>query len=366
MRGFLRLLVIGAVLSPHAAACALAEDVSTFVPAPVDADSAHSLVKGVLARCDAVFSGRLKYHMTGAFTNKPLHHDCECLFTFSWPSWALHYVDEGGGSIVTHKGKRVEFARSARDEQGNPRHIAHVAMPMEIKATWPYPPFHAGTIWHNNTRMYISRNATRARLGGKAQLDGVAVQVIEWDVSSEDRYRAFHLIGPMLQQGGTLRLYVAPQLGFALPLIEHIAPNGKPHQRFSSSEFSEDAPGIYFPRRFELKTFDATGPTSYLAFDIHEVLQLNQPIPDSEFKLSFPKGTSVADGRSGVGSLVFRVGEDPVPTQDLDDVFITPGGGGMVIAWWLQATLVGILLAAICVVVHLLLIRRRASVSCKA
>ena len=103
----------------------------------------------------------------------------------------------------------------------------------------PNPPVRAGTLWNASTRRFVREQVSKARLLVAETVNGVGTRVLEWDVNPREKYLAFQAINELLGGGGKLRLYVARQLGYALPRIEHVDKFGTVQDRFDFSDFIE-------------------------------------------------------------------------------------------------------------------------------
>ena len=210
------------------------------------ASSADDLIQGVLARADTVFSGRIKYRVTIGFpqTKEEKARGAEIVFAAS--GWrrednfpvAAPARGEKGKAVeaaldiyqvvsVSHGGKSVEY-RATKQQDGTFRRSANVTMakPLMSEKT-AGPPVFAGSLWLDCTREYIQQHKSRVRLLPKSVVGGIDVEIREWDVPPSDRSVVLGGYNPLMSNGGKLRLYVAPSLGFVLPRAEFVAPDGK-------------------------------------------------------------------------------------------------------------------------------------------
>jgi hypothetical protein len=145
-------------------------------------------------------------------------------------------------------------------------------------------------------------------LAGEREIDGIRTSILEWQVRKADRYSAFDSINSILDEGGVLRLYVASQLGYALPRIEHVGIDGRVATRFDSTDFEEPHAGLFFPRHCSYQNFPEDGSAGYYnRYEILEMNDVNEPIPEESFVVSLPQGTSVTDRRTAEGA-DFRIG----------------------------------------------------------
>ncbi len=353
--------------------------------------STADLVQGILARAENPFSGQMTYRLKSGF-RVPGHREApeeELALVFSGPSWRLRsrvkasempvvrqegdlQVESTGPPLpgfvevdkVSHHGKSVELQRTPQDD-GSVRNVAYINHQKPIvPESPPYPPFFAGTFWYENTRKFVAAHKDKASRKSAVEVNGVRSEVIEWAVPAAEKYAAFHSVGELTRQGGTLRVYAAPDKGFALPRVEHIGANGQVEAAFDSWDFREYAEGIFIPQRCEEQLYSSKGPGFYLEYQFDNIKGINLAVPDSEFIIPLPPGTRVSDGRGEGGSISFDVKKDgPIP-QDLEDVIgvATPHFWGRN---WLTAFIVGLIVGLVVLGLALLgrrLFRRRGAV----
>jgi hypothetical protein len=115
--------------------------------------------------------------------------------------------------------------------------------------------------------------------------------------------------------GGSLRLYVAPQLGFAMPQIEICAPNGRQVVAYTSRSWAELPNRVYFPRQIRKEVRLPDGSTLFEQIEIAPEM-INQQIPQSTFVVSVPSGTNVRDERVAGSVRRFRTSM-PTTSQQL-------------------------------------------------
>jgi len=282
---------------------------------------ASELVQGVLARSGAVFSGRIEYRqvVSSSGEEKPTLTKDE-FFYFSGTSWAVFADGSSDPEEVSHRG--VYVSHDATPQPGGwVGHTARAAVEEPINSKYPRLPVFAGTFWRQTTQAYVKKNINKAIDKGEAEVNGIATRVLEWAVSEAEKYEAFYGVDETTAQGGILRVYIAPQLGYALPRIDVLGTDGKLGDRYDSFDFFEVVPGIFFPKRCQWSYYDRSGKYGTSAFELKKIEKVNEPIPDDVFKIHLPVGTVVQDGRSGAGSEIFRIKEDGVlPVEGLDDV----------------------------------------------
>ncbi|HQU43301.1 MAG TPA: HEAT repeat domain-containing protein [Pirellulales bacterium] len=280
-------------------------------PPQPDADT-RRLVEAVLARATAIKSGTLVFterfdvpgggasdpaspFATPAQTPEPIW---QC--SLSGESWAIRIPPKT--QIVNHDGRYMDFeqdpdARGLRIDDG-PR------LTIEPATTWTKKqfdfPVSVGTIATAAARDFVRANADRVRATGAAKVDDVDTRIVEWEVGPTD-LRPFDFVNDMLKSGGTLRLYVADQLGAALPRIEYVDRFGTVQRYFSASDFREVADGILFPFHYN------DSGVKFIDFEMVE--RVNQK-PHDEFVIGpVPSGTHVHDTRPKSGDDVNANGE---------------------------------------------------------
>ena len=308
----------------------------------------RDLIQGVLARSEAVFSGRLKSRVVCGFRGKEANVDTISTLVFAGNSWRVDQAIPMAGiaersrqnfkegtdlskltgnlEIITtsHAGK---FARYKATPQldGKMAHSVWVSTQRPLRADdLETPPVFAGTFWFSCTPKFIRDNMAKAKLLPPVEVNGVQAQVLEWAVPRDDRYRAFHAVNGLTEKGGHLRVYVAPQFGYALARIECVGEGGKVAGSFDSSEFKDRGNGVFLPRRCSLQYHDADGPGYYQEFELLKVRDVNGSISDKEFVIEVPTGTVVSDARSGTHSTWFELKDKTSIPADLTDVIAPP------------------------------------------
>ncbi|MBW3541516.1 MAG: hypothetical protein KY476_14710 [Planctomycetes bacterium] len=274
------------------------------------------LVAGILARGDAVSSGRMKYSVESGFRNRRPHSVIHVHFSFEADSWARRQGKSTRpmplrSARVSHQGKYVEYVQHPQPD-GTYHHTAHIYHSRKMAETLPYPPYFAGSVWFRSTLEYIRDNADSAALIGEEVIDGIPTRVLEWKVSQEDVYGAFFAIDNTWANGGSLRLYVAPQLGFVLPRIEQIRKAGQVACRYTAGDFKEHAPGIFIPGRADRQWIRPDGTQGhFISYEITAVNFLNRDVPDDDFIVIMPPDTRVQDTRPPGGGTFFEAGSPP-------------------------------------------------------
>jgi hypothetical protein len=334
-----------------------------LVPVPVDAAQGErasedtvkrALIDGVLARAEAVFSGRMEYGLTILSPGKK-PYELDCSLSFSGTSWALR--NPGRDKVrISHGGKYISYG-SVRQTNGRIDRGASIETARPMDGDSPSPPAFAGTLWHATTRQYIQMHAGQARLGKPRQLDGMQVQVLEWDVPQAQVYEAFHTVFPAASSGGQLRLHVCPELDYALPLIEHLGAGGTPMSIFESKGFKYAAPGVFLPTECSKQDYDGTKKLFNISYTLRRFELINGTIPDDDFRVDLADGTAVADARSNHHFFVGR--NTPLPLPNLKDIVVNPVEGGNAWKWWTTSIGAGLAFGLACLVVYSYLRRRK-------
>lgn len=303
-------------------------------------------VERALARGEAVFSGRMTYSVASGKSGSggvPDRYD----FTFSGASWKKVWARDAGTvprsfskgvlppgvdpkavpplsglqelTRVCHRGRMVEY-QSVPQDDGKVRKTARVgAGGTVMREEFPPLPQYVGTFWLAETQKYVAENRARGKLKGNDKIGGQDVVVYEWTVPASDISAAFRSFNDQTKDGGLLRAYIAPTLGYAVPRIEHVGVSGKVGAVFEASDFVQYN-GIHFPRSARLQYVGPDGPTFAIDYKIERVAAVNEAIPDAEFVVLLPVGTEVADARDGKQSIIFEVTDPGSIPASLGDV----------------------------------------------
>ncbi len=336
------------------------------VPQRTTAQSSPSAVKGVLGRAEVVFSGDIQYTLNDQvfLAGGPKYQDAKH-FVFMFPSWIVR-EEEGGGVQLNHNGKYIEYVLNPQPDGAIIRNVV-VRRPQSPDDPPPAPPFFAGTFWHKRTREFIRDRVRQAHRAGEATIAGVPTIILEWKVSRPELTPAFGGFNDLTQDGGLLRVYAAPSLGYVLPRIEFLGGGGKVMDEYQAEGFHEVAQGLYFPTTMSCNVYNSHGLVQTTLYRLTAVSHINEPIPDSEFQIDIPRGTTVMDERSGKSALIYRTGDVGLPADvasELGDVMSMPPNSVQAnsMAWWeiLAAGFVaGCVLFALYLIVLPRLYRRR-------
>jgi hypothetical protein len=268
------------------------------------------LVDGAVARHRAVFSGRFQYRLKAGFRARDeIIGEDQARFSFSGTSWARRHPD--GRVVVNHDGKWLRFGEGKQPD-GSLDPGLQILPSERLGATRPCPPYFAGSFWYDTPAKFIEAHRNDARDKGEVEVNGVRCRLLEWTVVKAND--AFHAVNDLTRAGGFLRVYVAPDVGYALPRYEYVASNGVVGKRHDASEFREVAPGIFLPRYCSEQLFDPK-PMYYAEYEITEIQMINEAIPEEDFHIRIPAGTEITDGRGKYG-VVFHVGTSAPPGLD--------------------------------------------------
>jgi hypothetical protein len=292
-------------------ACAmliLGASCSTIATAEEPAD----LIQGVVARSQAIVSGRLDYTFTSARIKRGQATQSTRLpqarVSFSESSWAER-VEGGQVTRINHGGYFLEFVQTPQRD-GSSRPGATILPPKALASRGELnaPPLFAGLFWHDEQLRYVEKHASECRLTGTREVNGVAVEVLELDVPGASHREAFHVFSPQLAAGGVIRLCVAPQLGYVLPRIEFLNRSNQVALSWNASGFSEVAPAISLPDRIWAQTHPPDGGGYRAEFTIHSEL-INQEIPLEDFSVDLPPKTKVQDAQQAGQVITFDLTE---------------------------------------------------------
>ncbi len=249
----------------------------------------QKLLDGLFARATAIKSGRFITSTQSIVNGKPgaaEHAD----FIVSGESW----VERSGRPrenvvAVNHAGRFLTYRR----REGMRRDfVLTVDWPRPVPAG-PSAPLHAGTIWDPRTLHYLREHAAAARVRGRATINEIETKVVEWNVPAVDTSAGFQSSNRgLLSGGGTYRVFVAPQLGYAVPRIEYVDRFGTPQFVIDISGFTEVAARIHFPDTIRIQEGEREQ-----TIDVTAVVNVNEPIDESAFALRVPAATPIEDKR---------------------------------------------------------------------
>ncbi|HVA50426.1 MAG TPA: hypothetical protein VNH11_29020 [Pirellulales bacterium] len=284
-------------------------------------------------------SGRIEYRLECGFAGKgkPIH-SADYRLSLMGRSWALR-SPVNPGVAIDHRGMHLSYLEAKFLDGGGVHRVANIFPPEPIDADHPSPPYYAGTIWIKGCTKFIDEHRAEAKLLPGELREGVATDIVEWSVDKGHINTAFGWPSEALKDGGTLRLHVAPSLGYALPLIEYLDLSGKPQLLFKSSDFFEAAPDFFLPRRCEFRGAPGTDSDYYTRYDITNAELVNDVVPEEDFQMALALGTHINDSRTPGNTTVFIVGKLPVLTGDLPEIIRVPDVA--VRSPWLRPILIG-------------------------
>ncbi len=338
-------------------------------------DPKSDIIQTMLARSEAVFSGRYRYteYATGnekTGLKKPLTFE----LAFFGASWKLLHkaaisdlMAQGRESDPTrgsppegeveriqlcHKGMYFDY-KSVPQLDKTIRRAARVTLasdekPFEDQVRTPF----AGEFWFKATQEFVRANATAARWKGRTEVSGVAVDEYDWEVSEQQADDAFRGVSAITEKGGTLRIFVARQLGYVIPRIEHVGVSGAVGTRLDASDFVE-VDGFFIPRKAKRQNYDIKGKVVYFEeYEVLNVKDLNRAIDEREFAIEMPVGTEVTDSRYGTGSNIFVVEKDNSPLSSYEGALIPrQNHWASWIRGWEGAVAIGLCLGALIVAI---------------
>lgn len=275
----------------------------------------ESLMSGLLARCDAIESAVIEYRVRIVqLPENRVAIERDCRAAIEGSNWSLiasgvsdhdlfHLVNVGGvGVQVRGSSPAAENVTTGDVVVGNPS-------PLISYGFEDQPPFRAGALWYPMQVEFIRSHQKDFVASGSEKLDGIDVVLLTLSLSEAD-HRAFMHLNKKIQGGGTLRLYVAPQLGHCLVRAQNVALDGTVMMTMDAREFAEVAPGLFFPTKWRRETLDDDArPCLYLDYEMKPKL-VNEPIPAEFFDVAVPKGWMVQDERDKAHKRVFRLEAD--------------------------------------------------------
>ena len=332
-------------------------------------DQTPNAVRGAISRMEAIHSGRITYKETSGTSDDKETETYK--LTFSGNSWKKEFsadississnFSENPGkqddkfditkltglvdrSTVSHDGRVIVYTSCPQFDE--PLHKTARVTTGEDSMEQQYPPFpqFTGTFWYHKTLSYVKEHKSEAKYKRVGKIDGHDVVVYEWTVSAANKFHAFSYVNELTHDGGILRVFIAPSLGYAIPRIEHVGISGKPGVVITSTDFTE-CNGFHIPKKSQITILQNEVPGFTIAYELSSITDINEPIPESEFILTLPVGTEVADSTSGTHSEFFTVSEDPnsIP-DDLLNSIQTPRKNFIERWGWQGAVGVGILL----------------------
>ncbi|HTU27429.1 MAG TPA: hypothetical protein VMF30_18610 [Pirellulales bacterium] len=292
----------------------------------------QALVRDVLARADAMTSGSFHYRVRCGMRGAPDAKWRGKAFTEMGDDWRL---DEHGAeftrSQINHHGRFLEM-RGTMQPSGRILTGVDVEVPRRVreKTALPFPPTFLGTFWDPSTAQYVRDHGSEARLGNAEVVDGIDCVVLEWSIRGSDLFNAFKSICPALsKESGTLRVFVAPQLGYCLPRVDQIQ-GETVCIRYVARQFERVPCGLHVPRAVSRLQFDDKGNESFcIDYEITAIRNVNQAIGDGAFIVSIPEGAAVYV-RTGAQPVNFLLGRHLENSEEIEQAAPKPqtGRGG--------------------------------------
>jgi hypothetical protein len=281
-----------------------------------DLESPDAVRRAVLRQRQLV-SGRFEYWVTHSYHGTGSRDESRAIFSFAGPSWIIRCPPpHGTGTVLSHDDKHILYTE-VNQQNGSLRRSATIGKPNVLDHN-PPPPLFAGGVWDECTIQFIG--AKRGQAKGERTIDGVRCELYEWPVSEADLPAAFRAWTDIARGGGTLRLYIARELGFAAPLIEHVGLDGAIAASFESKEFREVVPGLFFPKTCRRVARKRAGPLYTIEYRLERIEKVNEPLDNQEFAIQLPIGTEVLDTRSG-RAISYTIREDlPASVMGLQHV----------------------------------------------
>lgn len=187
------------------------------------------------------------------------------------------------------------------------------------------PVYLLGAGWNAKTMAFIAAHATEAEYRGKKVVNGYPTKVYEWKVAKNDVGEAFESFTDLTESGGILRVCVAPDLGYAVPLLECVGADGRVGRSCSASDYAV-CNNIWYPRSATIQINSSGGPGRWVKWHNIHASRLNEHISDEEFAIELPNGTKVLDLREVDKPVRFEVGSGSALPAGVDDVILPEGG----------------------------------------
>lgn len=324
--------------------------VSYLPPVRAQPESNRQDVEQMLARVNMLHSGVFQYGLTAKhdkYTRPPPYE-----LAFSGGSWMktsrlpadeIPLVDSTGKPMerpkqkrqgdsvmktVNHKGKYAVY-------QENPQFSGEVKKDVVVKAldvplsstansSFQPPINQVGTGWNATTVAYIAAHLSGAEAKGTKEVNGYSTRVYEWKVPKSEVFQAFEEATDLSRNGGVLRVYIAPDLGYVVPLLECVGTDGQVAKSYSASEYTA-CNGIWCPRSATIAAFSTKGPGNWAKYTDIRASRLNEHIPDDEFTVELPAGAIIRDVRSPQKRAEYVVQDAASVSNDLSDIVVPEG-----------------------------------------
>ncbi|HTI51547.1 MAG TPA: HEAT repeat domain-containing protein, partial [Planctomycetaceae bacterium] len=296
----------GTGIDPGAPAAAGAEATAARLDPTDETHQARKLANAVLARAEAIRSGRIEYDLlpparsgvapaaaaAPAPTSPKTKLPPTSQLVFSEAGRLIRNSGHNGGFEVSvdYGGRSLYLSRI----HGSGSTITH-----ELRVSFSHPSLRMGDMLAPATWL-IGRSAEFAslrehrdevQLRGQETIDGIETLILEWNGAPSSLAQKKTKSKPP-RDAVTIRLNVAPQLGLAIVRTRYLDRFGLAQSIVTFSEFKEVAPGLSMPHHVL-----SQGPSMQSLLIVKEITDINAPIPEQEFVLPIPAGTQVTDIR---------------------------------------------------------------------
>lgn len=225
--------------------------------------------------------------------------------------WALHWL-VGQRETVPHNYDVCRsdglFAFGSNPEKALHAHTLLIEKPRRFQQ--PDQPWTLctdfGGIWHAQLRSYLARKRIPAVITGSTNVSDVRCFVVEIPIPASDVLDAFLSVRnrQLLQGGAVLRMFIAPEFGYAVPRYEYLGKEGLIDRTFSCEAFVEYPGHFFFPQSARIEygrsTTQRGRPRTLLMAEVTKVHSLNEPVDTKLFDVSVPADTVVTDARKEV------------------------------------------------------------------
>jgi hypothetical protein len=336
---------------------AFATGAAGFGAAPSESRDARELISAVLARRTRIVSARYEYVLRTGIRDGERGNDYYCQLWIEGESWRLECAPKGLPHIMGSTGKHSFSMRQYTGSDGKLMTYAGIDEPKSLNGhRYPFHPTIAGTIWFDQTASYVEATAASATLESATEVDGFRCEVVVVRVPDGDAETAFWAFDDDLANGGEIRMYIAPELGFVLPRMEFLGASGVVRKRFEASDFVEASAGLFVPSFARMQRLTGNVPGMYNEFVGLTATNVNEPVDPKHFRLLVPEGASVREAatvsKSGTARHFWASAENRPPDLDMIEVAGSESGN----SFW-SALAVGFLLGC-GAILAMLLIRR--------
>ena len=337
------------------------------VKAGEESELAHAIT-----RTNAVFSGQFQYEVS---IGKDVGNRADAYtLTFSGPSWKkrayrdFSTIPQGFSKellrqginestappvtgmaekiVISHNGREIEYYSTPQPDGVIRKSARVVTGESDMAAQQPPLPQFYGTFVFPETRKFVIANQSNAVRKGVDKINGHEVVTYDLHVPESESCRAFRSVNSTTENGGTLRVFIAPHLGYLITRIEHIGVSGVVGTIITADNFVE-CNGFYFPKLARIEYIHSPNSKFVIETKIESVSRINEAISDSEFTILLPPGTEVADARDGKHSYLFEVTDRRSIPRELQDVFNATPTPGEWRKGWKGATLLGLALGMV-------------------